>query len=162
MIKLIALLACLGGGVAQAATINHLAIPPGYPLTNVQGYNCGGVRTALQGSSVDVNGNIVGYVTSWTTCSSGGRGSHPHTYSVTSGAMWDGAGNFLVLGTPYAAAVQSSSPLVDRCYPDYVVKLWQAGDPFYCTVWNAVFGSSAITYGGFTAANLQSSWVVTQ
>jgi hypothetical protein len=66
----------------------------------VLGHSCGGIQQYNFGSGFDpASGYPDGDVYMWTTCSSGGRGSHPTTYSAWLSSTWDFTGALVSYST---------------------------------------------------------------
>ena len=79
------------GGIASAQVV-QLPIPK----VTAQGHSCGGVRITPTLAGFDENGNIQGSLLASTTCSTGGRGSRPATFTQTYLITWDFFGTYIL------------------------------------------------------------------
>jgi hypothetical protein len=77
---------------AAAAQVVQLPIPH----VTAQGHSCGGVRITPSLTGFDENGNIQGSLFASTTCSTGGRGSRPATFTQTYLITWDFFGTYIL------------------------------------------------------------------
>ncbi len=74
----------------------------------ILGHSCGGIQEKAYVTDFDPStGNPAGYVYLSTTCSTGGRGSRPATFSAWAAVAWDFAGNAM------SATTLSNSPTVN-------------------------------------------------
>jgi hypothetical protein len=92
-----AMLVCLMmmAGAAQAATVELKPPSPAYPI--LLGASCGYVVVSTYATGFDLNGNILGEIYAWTSCSTGGRGTRPKRIGRWTSIVWDTAGNQLAL-----------------------------------------------------------------
>ena len=90
----------------------------------ILGHWCGGIREQAYVTGFDpASGYPIGEVSMSTTCSTGGRGSRPATFTASASVMWDFAGNVI-----------SSSP---RSNEPPVNPKFSATDPYGDTIYNA-------------------------
>ena len=135
------------------ATVTPLKAPSGFPALAGLQYNCGGQRMQVNASGFDVSGNVLGFVDTYTICSSGGRGSHSVRHDVFNDVVWDRAGNVVawyathvnpaaVVGAPIYSYISNSyvgQPAVGLYQYDPVSLYWTATlsaiatDPVYGT-----------------------------
>src|SRR5271165_3868095 len=69
----------------------------------ILGHSCGGIQEQVYATGFGTNGYPAGEAFLSTTCSSGGRGSRPTTYTGAASMVWDWFGetrSFAALGTP--------------------------------------------------------------
>lgn len=90
MKALIALLLLTGS--ASAATIP--LVVSDYQAFQELGRSCGGIKKYGSATGFE-NGSPTGMIRLETTCSSGGRGSHPTTYMTYVSVTWDLSGNVI-------------------------------------------------------------------
>ncbi len=81
----------LAAGAASAQVVN---LP--IPSVTAQGHSCGGVQRTPTIVGFDENGNVQASLFASTRCSSGGRGSHPSTYTQTYLVTWDFYGDYIL------------------------------------------------------------------
>jgi len=72
-------------------------------IPNILGVSCGGFHGTVTIVGFDSNNNVQGSLYETTTCSSGGRGSTPHTYTGSSIVTWDFRGGVI---TSYNAPLE--------------------------------------------------------
>lgn len=97
-------------GAAGAATPTPLNLPQGLAFA-VLGHSCGGIGEQSFATGFDpTSGYPVGDVYLSTTCSTGGRGSHPATFTAWVGVTWD----FTAAVVSYGAL--STGPSVDPTF----------------------------------------------
>ncbi len=95
---------------ASAATTISLDLPQATAFS-LLGYSCGGIGEQSYATGFDpTSGFPMGDVYLSTTCSSGGRGSHPSTHTAWAGVTWDFTGAVVV------DALLSSAPTVDPTF----------------------------------------------
>jgi len=113
--------ALLRAGVVVAAVLGFAAVTPqsafGSPVSlvvpqstafAVLGHSCGGIQEKAFGSAFSpTTGYPIGAVHLSTTCSTGGRGSHPATFSAWVAATWDFTGALV------SDSVLTTTPTVD-------------------------------------------------
>lgn len=91
--KSLFLAACLlVAGVASAQTPVSLQTPSGAQLLPYIGANCGGIKLTPTLLGFDTKGYVQVSLALTTTCSTGGRGSTPHTYTGTAPVTYDFTG----------------------------------------------------------------------
>jgi hypothetical protein len=78
-------------GVASAQVV-QLPIPH----VTAQGHSCGGVRITPTLAGFDENGNVQASLLASTTCSTGGRGSRPATFTQKYLITWDFFGDYIL------------------------------------------------------------------
>ena len=67
----------------------------------ILGHSCGGIQEKVSVSGFDpTTGYPVGIVNMSTTCSTGGRGSRPATFTAAAAVTWDFTGNVVSTNTP--------------------------------------------------------------
>ena len=91
---------------AAASTTIPLTLQSG-PAFGILGYSCGGIAEQVYGTGFDANGFPTGDVYLSTSCSSGGRGSHPSLHTAWGSVTWD------LTGALVTDAVLSSAPPVN-------------------------------------------------
>ena len=105
------------------------------PQTNafgILGHSCGGIREQTYVTGFDpTSGYATGVVYLSTTCSSGGRGSHPVTYSASATVVWDFAGNVISSTTPSTGPTVSSTFTATDMHGDTI---YNAGGAAYLAV----------------------------
>jgi hypothetical protein len=123
-----AALAVQSGGQANAAHRSgvfhpvHLLLPQSAAFA-ILGHSCGGIQEHPYATGFDpTSGYPTGAVYLSTTCSSGGIGSHPTTYTAWAGVTWDFSANVL------SAVELASAPTVDPTFT--------ATDAFGDTIYN--------------------------
>jgi PASTA domain-containing protein len=79
---------------AGAASAQVVQLP--IPRVTAQGHSCGGVRITPTIAGFDQNGNIQASLFASTTCSTGGRGSRPATFTQTYLITWDFFGGYIL------------------------------------------------------------------
>jgi hypothetical protein len=104
------------GVVAVASTVSasvttiSLNLPQSVAFS-LLGYSCGGIGEQAYASGFDpTSGFPTGDVYLSTTCSSGGRGSHPSTHTAWAGVTWDFTGEVV------SDAPLTSAPSVDPAF----------------------------------------------
>lgn len=86
----VAMLGVAGAASAAGSPVVLALTLPGGDAFTVLGHSCGGIQEESVASGFDpVSGYPEGYVFLSTTCSSGGRGSHPTTFTAWAQATWD-------------------------------------------------------------------------
>ena len=80
--------ALLAAGSSNAASVS-LGVTDAFAQL---GASCGGIRQQDFATGFDAAGNVAGYVYLATTCSTGGRGSRPRTYSKWLAVTWNLSG----------------------------------------------------------------------
>lgn len=117
-----------GNGTLQNLTINNVTsasqafyrlliqpAPVGLLLPQseafaILGHSCGGIKEQVSVTGFNpTNGYPIGVVSLSTTCSTGGRGSRPATFTASASVTWDFAGNVISSTSP---ATASASPAV--------------------------------------------------
>ena len=92
-------------GASAAPTPTLLALN-GAQAFAVLGASCGGIQQQSYATGFDPStGYPQGVVDLSTTCSTGGRGSHPHTYKATADVTWDFTGTVTATTSPSARTV---------------------------------------------------------
>jgi hypothetical protein len=84
---------CLGAGVASAAASPVHLYLSGNGAFAVLGHWCGGISQKVYATGFATNGYPTGAEYLSTTCSSGGRGSKPVTYTAWASSVWDWYGD---------------------------------------------------------------------
>ena len=84
---------CLGVGTASAAASPVRLFLSGGGAFAVLGHWCGGINQKVYATGFASNGYPTGAAYLSTTCSSGGRGSHPVTYTAWASSVWDWYGD---------------------------------------------------------------------
>jgi len=84
---------CLGVGTASAAASPVRLLLGGNAAFAVLGHWCGGITQKVYATGFASNGFPTGAEFLSTTCSSGGRGSHPVTYTAWASSVWDWYGD---------------------------------------------------------------------
>lgn len=79
----------LAASLANAANVPLQPIPDAFARL---GHSCGGIKQQILGEGFDVNGSVTGWVYATTTCSTGGRGTKPKTYSTWVAVTWSVSG----------------------------------------------------------------------
>ena len=98
------------GTAASASSTTSLLLPQGAAFA-VLGHSCGGIREQVYATGFDATtGFPTGDAHLSTTCSSGGRGSRPTTYTAWTGATWD------FTATIISDAVLGGAPSVNPTY----------------------------------------------
>lgn len=99
-----------GSAVAGATTPIPLLLPQGAAFS-VLGHSCGGIQEQAFATGFDAtSGYPVGDVYLKTTCSTGGRGSRPATFTAWTGVTWDFTGAVVLYG------VLTGAPSVDPAF----------------------------------------------
>jgi len=80
--------------LAGAASAQVVQLP--IPRVTAQGHSCGGVRIVPTLAGFDENGNMQGSLAASTTCSTGGRGSRPATFTQNYLITWDFFGDYIL------------------------------------------------------------------
>jgi hypothetical protein len=78
----------------------------------ILGYDCGGIKEQSFPTGFDLHGYPTGVVDLETTCSTGGRGSPPHTYTGSAKVVWNFAGAVRSYVSP-ATSIGPNSPSSD-------------------------------------------------
>ena len=79
-------------------TPTQLTLPQSLAF-EVIGHSCGGIKEQVYVTGFDpISGGPVGQVNLSTTCSTGGRGSLPHTYTASAAVTWDLTGTVISSG----------------------------------------------------------------
>jgi hypothetical protein len=86
-------LMCLGVGTASAAASPVHLLLSGNGAFAVLGHWCGGISQKVYATGFASNGFPTGAEYLSTTCSSGGRGSKPVTYTASASSVWDWYGD---------------------------------------------------------------------
>ena len=80
----------------------------------ILGHSCGSIHEQVYGTGFDpTNGYPTGDVHLSTSCSSGGRGSQPTTYTAWAAVTWDFAGNVISWTTPASGAANPALMATD-------------------------------------------------
>jgi hypothetical protein len=138
-----------GDGTVKTVTITN-ALPsgqgfyrlltqkPGYLLlpqsmaVAILGHSCGGIEEQAYVTGFDpTNGYPTGEVYLSTTCSSGGRGSHPATFTAWAAVTWDFAGNAVSAMTLSNAVTLDPTFTATDVYGDII---YNAGAAAYLVV----------------------------
>jgi Fibronectin type III domain len=87
----------------------------------ILGHSCGGIQEQVYATGFDsTNGYPIGNVYLSTTCSTGGRGSQPATFTASASVIWDFAGNVISYTTPATGPVSptfsATDPFGDMLY----------------------------------------------
>jgi hypothetical protein len=91
MLKKMLLMVAVGWLAMQPAAAATIALGITDAFAQL-GASCGGIHEQNFATGFDHNGNVAGYVYLKTTCSTGGRGSTPHTYSKWLAVTWNLSG----------------------------------------------------------------------
>ncbi len=83
-------------------------------IPNILGVSCGGFRGTVTIVGFDSNDNVQGSLSETTSCSSGGRGSTPHTYTGTSVVTWDFRGGVITSYNATLAIPASGGVAIDH------------------------------------------------
>ena len=100
--------------------------PTGLTLPQAQafavlGHSCGGIKEQVYVTGFDTStGNPMGEVYLSTTCSTGGRGSIPATFTAWAAVTWDFAGNVISSGALLNAAAVNSAFIATDSYGDTI------------------------------------------
>ena len=87
----------------------------------ILGHSCGGIKEQVYVTGFDPDtGNPTGNVYLSTTCSTGGRGSRPATFTAWAAVTWDLAGNVLSSSALSNAAVINPSFIATDAYGDTI------------------------------------------
>lgn len=78
--------------IAGAATTTRLVLSQGAAFS-VLGYSCGGIQEQVYARGFASSGYPIGDAYLSTTCSGGGRGSHPTTHTGWASVVWDWYGD---------------------------------------------------------------------
>ncbi len=93
------------GGVASAAPTPSMLVLNGSQAFAILGASCGGIQQKSFATGFDPStGYPQGVVTLTTTCSTGGRGSHPHTYTAAADVTWDFTATMVTDSSPSTRA----------------------------------------------------------
>jgi hypothetical protein len=84
---------CLGAGAASAAASPVHLLLSGNGAFAVLGHWCGGIKQKVYATGFASNGYPTGVESLSTTCSSGGRGSKPVTFTAQASSVWDWYGD---------------------------------------------------------------------
>lgn len=96
---------------AQASAPINLVLPQSSAFA-ILGHSCGGIQEQSVPTGFDASGYPTGVVSLKTTCSSGGRGSHPIVYTGSASVIWNFGGNVNSYTSP-AGAPGPNSPSSD-------------------------------------------------
>ena len=103
----------------------------------------------------DANDNIKGTIRTWTSCSSGGRGSHPTVYQVFTDVVWDNHGHYLTLLPFSGKSPVLGAPILDQCYTLGIV-------PYNPAYWscNVIYLVATDSVGNRIAWGANAAWVI--
>jgi IPT/TIG domain len=103
----------LAGSAAAAPTPVHLNLDQGTAFS-ILGASCGGIQEQSFATGFDpTTGYPVGVVDMSTSCSSGGRGSHPHLYTATADVTWDFTASVVSATAPATRTVDPAFSATD-------------------------------------------------
>jgi hypothetical protein len=100
---------------------SSLSLPQGDAFA-ILGHSCGGIKEQVYVTGFDpATGNPTGQAYLSTTCSTGGRGSIPHTYTAWAAVTWDLTGNVVAYSAltnpaPFSAAFVATDAFGDTIY----------------------------------------------
>ena len=98
----------------------------------ILGHSCGGIQEQVHATGFDpTNGYPTGEVYLSTTCSTGGRGSHPATFTAWTAVIWDFAGNVISSTTLSTGPAVNPTFIATDGYGDIV---YNAGAAAYLVV----------------------------
>ena len=93
----------------------------------ILGHWCGGIREQIYVTGFDpTSGYPTGEVSLSTTCSTGGRGSRPATFTASAAMTWDFAGNVVSSGMLSNAPTVNPTPTVTDAYGDTIYSVGPA------------------------------------
>ena len=93
----------------------------------ILGHSCGGIREQVYVTGFEpTNGYPIGNVYLSTTCSTGGRGSTPHTFTAWAAVTWDFAGNTVSSTTLSNAATVNTNFLAIDAFGDTIYNIGPA------------------------------------
>ena len=108
-----------------------LVLPQGNAFA-ILGHSCGGIREQVSITGFNpTTGYPTGVVVMATTCSTGGRGSPPATFSASATVTWDFAGNIVSTTTPATGAGGGSTFTTTDAYGDTI---YNSGTAAYLSV----------------------------
>ncbi|PWU08281.1 MAG: hypothetical protein C5B50_29825 [Verrucomicrobia bacterium] len=97
-----------------------LVLPQGDAFT-ILGHDCGGIKEQSHVTGFDsTSGNPTGVVYLSTTCSTGGIGSHPATYTAWASVTWDFTGNVVSYGVLSNSVTINPSFYATDAYSDTI------------------------------------------